>query len=183
MTEVPFVHAEPFQSHRAAMSFITANYPPNTVTLEPVQSGDNVNWRIVPLGETPPLLDWTKTEELTFSSKDLHNMQRHLARAPDPAEALKQLMAEKIDEKAVQEAQRRMERMTKDAARISATDRWWDKRQLFVKSQPWITESTGQMRSGVIAPHDILTVAVNGNGLTLEKFDTIEDLVKIWSVD
>lgn len=75
------------------------------------------------------------------------------------------------------------ERMAKDAAKIRAPETWWVLFQLYVKTQPWETERRGHMASGVIGPHDLTTVARNGNGSTIEKFATIEELVKVWSVD
>jgi len=53
MSKLPFIHSTEFQSHRAAMSFIKANYPPNTVTLKPKPSGDNVHWIIVEIDQEP----------------------------------------------------------------------------------------------------------------------------------
>lgn len=71
------------------------------------------------------------------------------------------------------------ERMARDLAWISRPEAWWVKHQLRVKTQPWVEKR----QFGVIGPHALTTVAINGNGMTLEQFHSLEELVKRWSVD
>jgi hypothetical protein len=77
----------------------------------------------------------------------------------------------------------RAKRMARDAARIRDVENWWTPHSLPMKTQPWETERRGHMSFGTIRPDQLTIVARNGNGDTLERFESIEELVKVWSVD
>lgn len=85
-------------------------------------------------------------------------------------------LAAKVDT----ELARRQDRMARDAAKIRNID-GWPRDVLPMKTQYWITEAPGgRMRLAKIQAHDLLTVhGDNGS----ETYASIEDLVKVWSVD
>ncbi|WP_293811321.1 hypothetical protein [uncultured Bosea sp.] len=74
----------------------------------------------------------------------------------------------------------RQDRMHRDAAKIRNVD-GWPRDVLPMKTQYWVTEAAGgRMRLAKIHAHDLLTVE-DENGS--ETYASIEDLVRVWSVD
>lgn len=74
----------------------------------------------------------------------------------------------------------RNERMARDAAKVRNI-LGWPRGILPMKTQYWITEAAGgQARFAKINPQDLLTVHGDDG---IETFASIEDLVRVWSVD
>lgn len=70
-------------------------------------------------------------------------------------------------------------RRQEDAAKIKNVASWPGPR-LHLKTQPWQNEGTLSMRFGHIFPGAPLTVHSNGKTII---YDTLEELVDMWSVD
>lgn len=80
------------------------------------------------------------------------------------------------------EIQRRQERMDADLMKISDARTWPRFPTLPVKTQPWVTEEAGTPRFGYIHFEDRVTV-MDDSGRDGTTYDSIEELVKVWSVD
>lgn len=119
---------------------------------------------------------------ILLSPADVRELTELAMSADDPAAWLGTELNKRGQRKKDIAAARKIERMAADAKKIADPASWPVKWQFYVKTQPWITEAQG-FRRGVICPNDLTAVAVNANGDTLERFDSIAELVKVWSVD
>ena len=71
--------------------------------------------------------------------------------------------------------------MERDALKIRQPQNWPLGDRLRMKTQPWVTEAAnGRIRFGEIRNH-LHTVHVEGGAV--EEFDSLEELVAVWSVD
>ncbi|QIG75731.1 hypothetical protein EVC20_160 [Rhizobium phage RHph_Y2_17_1] len=127
-------------------------------------------------------IDPELAKHVVLSPADVLHLAELAACAENPVEWLSAELTNRGQQRKSQAEARKIQRMKDDAKKIADPASWPVKFQLFVKTQPWETEKNG-FRHGCIAPHELTTVAIGGNGANLEKFDSIEDLVKAWSVD
>lgn len=120
-------------------------------------------------------------EHIILSPAMINNFQQEAMRSANPVETLSKLLNDLGREKRDRIEQYNQERMVEDAAKIRDASSWPWGNVLPVKTQPWIVKREGQMRFGKISAFDLTTVRVDGDeGIT---YPSIEELVKIWSVD
>lgn len=80
-------------------------------------------------------------------------------------------------------AELKARRMAEDAAKIQNMSTWPMGRLLPLKTQPWVTEANKTMRFARIFTNALPIDVYEDGGNEPVTFDSIEELVEIWSVD
>jgi hypothetical protein len=115
-------------------------------------------------------------EFITLSSRDIHDLTQEAAKAADPVARLSELLNERgAAKKAIREGYE-ADRMKEDAAKIQDIPSWPGP-VLHMKSQPWIERKC----FGVMYSDDLLMVLEAE--IIPHYYTSIEELVKVWSVD
>ncbi|AGC36165.1 hypothetical protein B7L88_gp123 [Rhizobium phage RHEph10] len=131
-------------------------------------------------------IDPELAKHVVLSPADVLHLAELAACAENPAEWLSTELTNRGQQRKNQVEARKIQRMKEDAARLRNFGAWPAIPVLALKTQPWVTEAAGTMRFATItrmtiergAP--ILVVVDDGPN---ETFDSVEDLVKVWSVD
>jgi len=119
-------------------------------------------------------------EFMLLSPEDVRALTQEAARAADPGRRLADLLNERaLKKKQIRDAHYQ-ERMKHDAEKIRDVASW-PMNHLPLKTQPWITNAERRMRFALIHCSDILTVIEEGKAPM--KFESVEEIVKTWSVD
>ena len=115
-----------------------------------------------------------------LSNQDISQLTREAAGAADPVAYISQELEKRAEAKKAARETASVERMSQDADRINAVDRWPNS-HLPLKTQPWVTNKEGKMRFALIHCSDLLTVIEEGKAPVT--FDSVAEIVKTWSVD
>jgi hypothetical protein len=127
-------------------------------------------------------IDPSLREFIVLSPKDVHDLTMTAIKAPNPVARLSELLNERGRAKRDRIEGFNQERMAYDRTFLTDHTRWPGS-SCCVKEQPWV-KANGR-RYGVIYLDDFQRNRwiVHPDGETPEVFTSLEELVKVWSVD
>lgn len=125
-------------------------------------------------------IDEELREFIVLSPADVSRMTMEALKWPDPAKRLSDMLTERGRTRRDAIEHNNLRQREADAVCIRDVASW-PASTLRLKTQPWVSKKEGQMRFAYLHCNDILEVI--HEGAKPYSFETVEDLVQVWSVD
>lgn len=125
-------------------------------------------------------LDPDLTPFILLSTGDMAHLTELAGHAADPVAWLTEELHKRGRKRRDLLTHQKISRQQEDAARINDVANWPGS-HLRLKTQPWVTNAEGNMRFALIHCSDLKTVIEENKAPVT--FESVTEIVKIWSVD